>query len=127
MSAPYDSAQRAWRKILLISLIASVTLFSIACSFNGSNIAPNISNPTFPAGERHAELWTAPDRWVLILNPYYHQGGGPPGGREPQYVWADKHHFPATINRLVGGEKAVLAPPDIRKKYAVDLIPPDKR
>jgi hypothetical protein len=78
---------------------------------------------TFEAGKGRPELWTRPERWVLIRNPAW-QEGDPEGSRAPMYLWADRDHLPLTVNRAVGGLDAVLAPPDAQARYAGDKVPP---
>lgn len=107
--------------VLLLALLPAVLLAG-GCALTVSDLARSLGR-TLPAGRAHPELQAEPDRWVLVENPLYEEED-PAGRREPPFVWAERDRLPLTLNRVIGGRRAVLAPPEVAARYAADKSPP---
>ncbi len=121
---------RAARRRAMIALCGAVALASFAActvSLNqdtmGKGIGAGLSGTSLAAGKGHPEIWAEPDAWVLVENPR-HQPDDVYDRRDPSWIWARRDRLPVTVNRVVGGEKLILAPEEVLKKYAPDKVPP---
>lgn len=85
--------------------------------------AAGIGATSLVPGKGHPEIWAEPDAWVLVANPR-HQPDDAMERRDPRWVWARRDSLPVTVNRVAGGERMLLAPDEIQKKYAADKVPP---
>jgi hypothetical protein len=63
-------------------------------------------------GEPTINLKSAETRWLLIKNPRFGDVRS-----EPEYVWVEEDKIPTTINTLLRGKSAIIAPPEIVAKY----------
>lgn len=108
--------------VLLSSAIGMFTLCG-GCTIRDANMGNTLGARTYAPGESRPELWREPDRWVLIQNPRFLEDD-PSQRKEPPYVWAEKDKLPLTLNKLVGGEAMILAPPEIQEKFKGDKVRP---
>ena len=51
-------------------------------------------------------------RWVLIRNPRFEATMA-----EPEYIWVEEDKIPTTLNTMLFGKQAILAPRDVVAKY----------
>lgn len=112
-----------WMEVVFLSVVVSMLTFSGGCTIHAANVGNTMGTRTFVPGKPRVELWSEPDRWILIRNPRYLEDD-PIQRREPPYVWAEKGNLPLTLNKLVGGEAMIIAPPEILEKFKGDKVRP---
>ncbi len=96
----------------ILSLVAAVTVGALGCSrLTGPGGALRWNEPE-PAAEQAKN-------WELRRNPLYQPTDERRQG-EPEYIWVEANQpfykDPPTLNRLLFGPKADLAPPDVQER-----------
>ena len=64
------------------------------------------------ASDPSVTLKSAEPRWLLIKNSRFGDVAS-----EPEYVWVEEDKVPLTLTKLIRGERAIIAPPEIVSQY----------